>query len=481
MQRTQVGAVGNHQIQTAPPDRFGLGFKGEWLPRLVLTFGLVTMQEGASAGAIFTTLVSLDGNTTRGEPHASLVRGVDGNFYGTMSSGDAIFRVTPTGGFTNLHSFKSADGSLILAPLTPSSDGNFYGTTILDGAYGCGTVFRISPTGDFAVVHSFKPPEAYQGSPGGVVQGSDGALYGTTFRAGAAANATGGIFKIAADGTYSNLFFFGDGTKGEAPIAGLVQGNDGELYGVAYAGGPYGAGTVFRITTAGKLTSIYSFTRGDDGAGPYARLILGADGDFYGTASDGGNSNYGTIFKISAEGDFTVLHRFIGLDGAHPLASLTQGIDGAFYGTTSEGGAAGLGSIFKITTSGEFTSLYSFTNGPDGRGPCGGLAQGLDGKFYGTSCSGGARGFGVIFSLSIEAVAPPTLKGPDGGLVAKDGKFGFEVMGVPGLQVIVEACSDSAHSTWTTALTGTLVNGSLDFSDPQWTNSTARFYRVRVP
>ncbi len=174
--------------------------------------------------------------------------------------------------------------------------------------------------------------------------------------------------------------------------AGLVLGRDGSFYGTTVGGGNFGLGTVFKISTNAALTTLYSFTGDHDGAGPAAGLVQGSDGSFYGTTFQGGRDNSGTVFKISTNGTLTTLHSFTGgTDGGDPVAAPAQGTDGFFYGTTSQGGPNNSGTVFKISADGALTTLYSFTGGKDGSNPVAGLAQGTDGFFYGTTSQGGAN------------------------------------------------------------------------------------------
>ena len=208
-----------------------------------------------------------------------------------------------------------------------------------------------------------------------------------------------------------------DGTDGSAPLGSLIQSRDGNLYGITAEGGSCtyqsGCGTVFRITPGGKLQTIYNFcalANCADGAFPQAGLVQAANGSFYGTTGEGGDSSCnapygcGTIFKITAEGKLTTLHRFGGTDGAYPTAFILAR-NGNFYGTTSGGGASqnerdcerdgelvGCGTVFKMTREGDFTTLYNFcskTNCADGAYPNTGLVQAANGKFYGTTSWGG--------------------------------------------------------------------------------------------
>jgi len=243
------------------------------------------------------------------------------------------------------------------------------------------------------------------------VEGSDDNFYGTTQYGGP--NNTGTVFKISTNGVVTTLHFFATGDYNQWPRPGLVQGSDGYFYGTD------GIGTVFKISTNGVFTTLYSFTSGNDGGLPNAALVQGSEGNFYGTTRVGGNthlnegSGFGTVFKISTNGTLTTLYSFTGGDdGAYLQAALVQGRDGFFYGTTGRGGSVGMnrgyGTVFKISPNGVLTTLYSFgsvqdTNGVplDGAYPQAALVQGSDGYFYGTTYYGGQGGGGTVFRLTI--------------------------------------------------------------------------------
>jgi uncharacterized repeat protein (TIGR03803 family) len=333
---------------------------------------------------------------------------------------------------TTLHSFGSrypfvgADGEAPQAALVQAGDGNLYGTTSIGGANSTGTVFRISPSGVsgvFATLYSFSVDNQGKNPDGanpyaGLVQASDGNLYGTTYNGGA--NGAGTVFRISPSGAFSTLYnFCGQAScaDGVNPEAGLVQAGDGYLYGTTSGGGGANySGTVFRISPSGVFTTLYSFcakANCADGANPRAGLVRASDGNLYGTTYFGGANGAGTVFRISPAGVFTTLHSFCAqancADGANPRAGLVQASDGNLYGMTIHGGSSGLGTIFRLSLTGAFTTLYSFSSlsytqgvftNPDGAYPYGGLVQASDGDLYGTTYSGGSNGRGTIFRFS---------------------------------------------------------------------------------
>jgi uncharacterized repeat protein (TIGR03803 family) len=264
-----------------------------------------------------------------------------------------------------------------------------------------------------------------------LVQGQNGALYGTTSSGGAFSSGT--VFKLDRRGTLTTLYSFCKQTScedGVKPGAGLVLATDGNFYGTTESGGfrnrcGNGCGTVFKITPAGTFTPIHSFcypSCGEEqGATPYAGLIQAADGVFYGTTLRGGDSSCtesglgcGTIFKVTRSGDFTNLHTFVGNDGSNPNGGLIQATNGNFYGATNTGGTYGMGTLFEISSAGVFTSLHIF-NGTDGDGPTS-LLQADDGNLYGTTQYQTANGLGTIFRITPdgEFTSLYTFDGDDG-------------------------------------------------------------------
>jgi len=275
-----------------------------------------------------------------------------------------------------------------------------------------------------------------------LIQGADGNYYTTTQSGGSGAcpgtssaiPGCGAIVKITPEGVLSVLYSFpydsgsNSAPNGVNPQAGLLQGPDGNFYGVAAYGGTggnfcgtivgiSGCGTVFRVTPSGSLTTLRNFCGGNgcgsfttDGAVPVGRLAIGPNGNFYGTTQSGGiyNGVYnsGTIFQISATGSsYTLMHIFSGNsgtgDGANPAAGLTLASNGDFYGTTEFGGASGFGTVFRMELGGTVTIMHSFAQYDlDGAQPMGALIEASDGNLYGTCYSGGANNVGTVFRIS---------------------------------------------------------------------------------
>jgi uncharacterized repeat protein (TIGR03803 family) len=431
------------------------------------------------------------------DPDDGLVQGSGGDFYGTTSNGGrygygTVFRISPSGSETNLYSFAgSPDGAFPTAGLVRGSDGDFYGTTVQGGTStncdggSCGTVFRISPSGGESILHSFVSSPTDGGEPeAGLVQGSDGNLYGTTYDGGA--YYAGTVFRISPSGSLTTLYSFADSPDGALPEATLVQAGDGNFYGTTLYGGTYGYGTVFWISPSSTYSNLCSFA-GSNGINPNAALVQASDGNFYGTTESGGSTNinsfatagYGTVFKISPSGSLTTLYPFSGspTDGYWPRAGLVQGSDGNFYGTTSYGGTYGAGIVFRISSSGSCTNVYSFGGGfGDGSVPTGMLIQGIDGNLYGTTVYGGTStncngGCGTVFKLAIGGACTYTLNTTSATLAAKGGSKNVSVK-VKGTDCAWTAVSNDPFITITSGSNYT-GSGKVIYTFPGNTNTTA--------
>jgi uncharacterized repeat protein (TIGR03803 family) len=273
--------------------------------------------------------------------------------------------------------------------------------------------------------------------------------------------------------TYDVLHSFsGSPGEGSNPYARLLLAADGNFYGTTEAGGASGVGTAFKMDASGTLTTLHSFAY-SDGAFPYAGLIQATDGNFYGTTQQGGAIGWGTVFKMDASGNLTTLHSFAFYnDGAYPYSSpsLIQATDGNFYGTTEAGGASGVGTAFKMDASGNLTTLHSFANS-DGANPFAGLIQATDGNFYGTTLYGGASGYGTVFQMdpSGNLTTLHSFTGSDGaypyaGLIqATDGNF-YGTTQQGGASGIGTAFKMDASGTLTTLHSFAYSDGALPYA-----------------
>jgi uncharacterized repeat protein (TIGR03803 family) len=252
-------------------------------------------------------------------------------------------------------------------------------------------ITKITPT----IVYKFADVDG--GLPQSeLVEAGDGLFYGTTAEGGA--HGTGTVFKITTAGTLTTIYNFTGGADGSDPRAGVIQASDGLFYGTTFGGGA-GFGTVYQVSSNGAFTTVYTFTGGIDGAFPGMRLVQGNDGLFYGTTTAGGVNGTGSVFTVSSVGTFNTLFSFNSTNGANPAAALVQGSDSNFYGTTFIGGTNNDGTVFQITPAGTLTTLFEFSGNTNGDFPEAQMIQGSDGLFYGTT-SDGSRGDGTVFKIS---------------------------------------------------------------------------------
>lgn len=368
-----------------------------------------------------TVIYSFTGGNDGADPTTPLTEGTDGYLYGTTSaagangSGGTVFKITTAGVLTVLHSFMNGsltDGS---GPsgVIQGADGSFYGVTTYGGATGNGAVFKITPTGIETVIYSFVNGVGGDGfnPSGNLIQATDGNFYGTAPNGGAYGN--GVVFKITPSGQESVLHSFNaSANDGYSPSSGLIQASDGDLYGTTPGNGPdvnKSFGAVFKLTLSGQEALVYTFQgqTASDGQLPDAGLIQGGDGNFYGTTTEGGAGLSGTVFKLTPAGVETVLSNFnaggsASVNGYSPTASLIQASDGNLYGINGLGGANNNdGTVFQVTPQGVTTLVYAFgANSGDGSDAQANLIQASDGNFYGTTHAGGAYGYGTIFRIT---------------------------------------------------------------------------------
>jgi uncharacterized repeat protein (TIGR03803 family) len=394
-----------------PQDSTGLllAIEGH-LKTVCIVLSLCAATAIPSAAKKFTVMANFTG-PNGAYPLSTPVQGRDGNLYGTTFQGGgsgSIFKMSVGGTLTTLYDFTGPDGIGPAAGLILATDGNFYGTTEYGGANLRGTVFKFTRTGKLTTLYSFcAQANCTDGAnpAATLVQGTDGNFYGTTMAGGAyyggrGSGIAGTVFRITPTGVLTTLYSFCAQVlcaDGYAPNA-LVQATDGSFYGTTLFGGANGqnqndAGVVFKITPAGTETTLYNFCsppNDTDGCGPNA-LIQAADGDLYGTTQvEGPNGYSGTVFKITLSGNLTTFNTV----PPGPEAALVQATDGNFYGT-------GPGAEFKMTPSGTLTMLHinSRANGLQIRAA---LLQATDGNFYGTASQGGLKPFdGTVFRLAV--------------------------------------------------------------------------------
>ncbi len=378
------------------------------------------LNKGGTAYEVIRNFFSTDFDSQM--PLAALLEGPDGFLYGTASAGGSnevgtVFRMNKQGGaYAVIHDFEfGADGQAPAAPLLKGVDGFLYGTASIGGSRFGGALFKLNTNGSiYTLLYNFGAPTDGRVPLAPLIQGADGRLYGTTSAGGGkSGNATdgGAVFAVATNGIgYTVLHSFSrTGGDAQSPNS-LIRANDGMLYGTTLAGGDFGGGTVFRVSTNGSNYSIlrhFQYTNvlvGSEQILP-SRLLEGADGSLYGTTQFGGTAGVGTIYRVQRDGSgFTLLKSFTRLtsDGRNPVAGLFQDDDGVLYGTTQFGGSGNSGTIFRIQTNGAgFALLWQFTQaGTNGFFPTSAVCEGTDGMLYGLTSSGGAFTQGVAFKVS---------------------------------------------------------------------------------
>jgi len=394
---------------------------------LVLAAALAAVSSAHAAKvAGFTVLHSFTG-VDGGSPN-SLIQTPDGFFYGSAANGGdvnscpsdgcgVLFKSDSAGHITVLHTFHATDGYFPTG-LVRGSDGNFYGTTASGGqpsGGGGGTFFRMDAAGNVTVLYAFVGGFACcdgAGPSGPPIQASDGNFYGTTGAGGAFRDADhpggfGTVYQfnpVTSQLTILHSFNLPD-NNGIFPNNPLIQGSDGLLYGTTTEGaGAFhtGGGTAFRVDTSGNLSRLAVITLME----PVSSLIQSKDGFFYGV---GQSTAGGSVYRLDANGKLTFINRFDGVDGFNPHFGLMQATDGFIYGTTSEGGLLDFqgGDLFRMSAFGSLRVMHSFvTTGGDGFSPSSMLIQGVDGALYGVNGGGGTGGRGTLFRLDPRAAGP---------------------------------------------------------------------------
>ncbi len=361
-------------------------------------------------------------------PNGGIIEDPDGNLYLTTQWGNAVQGVSGMvyktdesgGGVGGFYGFTGGvDGGDPQAGLFRDADGDLYGTANGGGDpnCGCGTVFKLDSKSHLTVLHAFTG-----GSDGAFpvskLVSINGVLYGTTWSGGTGCTTNtnigcGVIFKVTKSGKETVLYRFTGMSDGSNPLS-MIRDSAGNLYGVTWQG-TVNAGTIFKLDPTGKFTVLYAFTGGADGGNPQGRLIRDVNGNIHGTAYAGGDlgcttisvgPGCGVVFRLSATGNYKVLHRFTTLAGGQSPAGGLLDVDGALYGTTYYGGSGcyfgwGCGVVYEIDSHGKYSVLYAF-NGGDGMFPTGELMLGNNGNIYGTTTfgGGGCDECGTMFAIT---------------------------------------------------------------------------------
>jgi uncharacterized repeat protein (TIGR03803 family) len=379
---------------------------------LALVFGAVAAN--AQTYTVLHTYSINSGNYSGILAPQIMSQGRDANLYSTISNDGTknvgtMYKITTAGALTPIYNFCSltscVDGGYPFGGVTLGFDGDFYGTTQGGGSHAAGTVFKVTPTGTLTTLWNFANGTDDSVPVYTTLQGQDSSMYGVSV--GQYNGQYGALFKVSASGVFKTLrdFTYANGAYPNLP----TQGTDGNLYGTTQVGGDptCKCGVVYKATAAGAITVLHAF-KGypTDGTRPIGVLVQGPDGNFYGTTWRGGTNNYGSVFKITPTGVYTLLYSFNYssgyLDAQQPEAGLTLGTNGSFYGVTSAGGTKNGGAIFKITPAGSESVLYSFCSisCSNGFNPTTPLVLHTDGKFYGNT-SGNSLGGSVFYSFNV--------------------------------------------------------------------------------
>jgi uncharacterized repeat protein (TIGR03803 family) len=435
---------------------------------------------------------------------AQLIQAADGNLWGvTTEAGTAgniegwgtLYKITPSGTLTVVHSFCSegagdcTEGGIPRGGVIQGPDGNIWGTTSFTGAAG-GTVFKVTPSGTLTTVFTFctEGGSCPNGSlpSGSIIFGSDGNLYGTTYYGGT--DGQGTIYKLTPSGTLTTLYNFPNPSTVRSTPNGLLEASDGNFYGVQPLGGTGdgGSGTLFKLTPAGKYSTIYNFCSSANCAdGQFPRgpqLVEASDGNFYAATYEGGTGIFdynqgGIAFSMSPTGSESVLYNYCLYqnsggncsDGEQPAAGVFLAGDGNFYGTTEVRGPSG-NSMGTISSLG--TVLYGFCAAggvcTDGSSPEGTVIQGSDGSLYGTTFTGGTNAncrCGVIWKLKASPALPaPVQLTLSSTTVSPNESVTLSWKALNAFSNTMQQCyafeqgSPSGAGTWTGKQKGTLSN-----------------------
>ena len=422
----------------------------------------------------FSVLHSFAAGTANGEkPEAGVVLDSSGNMYGTTANGGStgagiLWEYSPSGAFTILHTFTSTtDGSNPNCPIVINQN-NIYGTTFGSGPSTYGTLWEYSSTGTFTVLHSFVSASDGGNPFAGVTFDSSGNMYGTCWQGGA--NSGGTLWEYSSTGTFSVLHAFTSALDGKTLYRGASFDTSGNLYGTCNAGGANSSGTIWEYSSTGTFSVLYSLTSASDGGSPYAGVTVNSSGNLYGTCETGGAHSGGTLWEISAGGNFTVLHSFTSAsDGATPYADVTFDSGGNIYGTCHGGGAYAGGTIWKYSSTGTFSVLYSLqTSG--GTTPYAGVTLNSSNTIFGTCEAGGKTSYGTLWKLT-QAITLTGVSASSNSFMGGSSCMGTVTLSVPaGLNgLAVSLSSNSRYAVVPPSIT--VPSGAISASFPIWTDA----------
>jgi len=381
------------------------------LPGIIALWSMsAQISQAQSNSFTMTTLVNFSG-ANGAMPVSNLIEASDGNLYGTTLRGGtlgngSVFQLTPAGVLTTIHNFAGADGRYPYGSLVEGADGYLYGTTTEGGALEQGTVFRIAPDGVLTTLHSFTGLDGNM-PYANLVPATDGNFYGTTAGGGSNGTGYGSLFRMTPTGVVTTQYSFTGGNDGRFPYNSLLQASDGNLYGVTSNGGPDNCGSIFQAGLGGEFVAV-DFTGGSASISAYTSLDEDGTQHLYGTLSSGGTTGHGELFSFGAGGVITTVYDFpAGGDGGIPYAGMMLGTDGNQYGSAY--GYFTDGGLFSFSSNGELQTLVNL-GANTGQLPVSSLMQASDGNFYGTASAGGSAGDGTVFRLAPSNALPAPLQ-----------------------------------------------------------------------
>lgn len=393
--------------------------------RFTTAFAVLLLQSAASPAATLTTLFNFDGSNGT-NPYGTLVLEADGSLVGTTRSGGSVdrgtvFRLTPGGSLTTLTDLNGSDWKFPIAGVTPASDGAYVGAASSGGPNNNGSLFRVSSSGEVTTLHLFGTGNSPGVTPySQLVSDQQGNLFGTTLSSNVIGEAYGTVFKLGTDGALSTLAVLNEGA-GAWPYGKLTIDSAGNLFGTTYFLGQYNGGTVFRISPDGAFTVLHAFENDVEPSRPIGGLYLDNQGNLFGTTTYLASGGFG-IFKIASDGGFSSLGNFGPDTGCFPNGELIGDAAGNLFGTTTQCGPSNHGTVFKLASDGSLSILAAF-DGTNGSSPVAGLTADEFGNLFGAAAGGGAFGKGTIFKIADAGFVV------GGGVIPEPGTWAMLIVG----------------------------------------------------